>query len=191
MTEQVKTVEVPSQTMAMAPPKFEMADKKRYVKRSSTVDVEQFLNTIVRPILSHVVSKDMKKNLGFTVAALCGHINMLPIHADYAGKTNPFQTFSSVLSRKPLHVDAAVTPMAETVIPVVAQMNAAHGVPQVLIDAFVERCNHHGVDHSIFTNNGGNIALTEPFLKAVIEWAACDAWGEIKPIKKVSRKFRD
>lgn len=185
--------------------------KKNYVKRSPAIPNSLFIQQIVRPIMQQVAAKRIKKNLGMTIAALCGAIDLLPIHEKYQGKTNPFQTFSSNLTRykeQPAYDGEQVTEakqilpskkeLQEVTLPVYPLMNREHGVPQEVINRWVELCNLYGIDHTMFTETGGTIRLSDEFLRAVAYFATDKGleenqhiWGKIKPMSYVPTKLLD
>jgi hypothetical protein len=203
----ITEVDIPEEVLS----KLELGPKRSYIRREPAVGFDKFIDDIVRPIMEQVAAKNVKKNLGMTVSALCGCIDFLPIHEDYTGSTNPFQTFSSTLTRKLLQpaydggsqtkaqkILPAEISLDNTIIPVYPQLTAERGVSQKMINRFINLCNKYNVDHTIFTETGGEIALTKNFLTVVSYWASDQGlqaedhvWGAIKPMKYVPTKWLD
>lgn len=203
----VDTIEVPKEVLD----KLELGPKRSYIRREPIIPFDQFVETIVTPLMEHVAAKNIKKNHGMTIAALCGCIDFLPIHQDYTGSTNPFQTFSSTLTRKLIQpaydsenqskaqkISPSQKTLEETVIPVYPQLTAECGVPPKVINRFIQLCNKYNVNHSLFTETGGEISLSKNFLTVVSYWASDQGvdyenriWNNIKPMKYVPLKWLD
>jgi len=201
------TVELPEDVLK----NIQLGPKRSYIRREPAVPFDDFYDTIVLPTMQHVAAKNIKKNMAMTISALCGCIDFLPIHPDYTGTTNPFQTFSSSLTRKMLQpaysgknptkaqsVKPATIALDQTTIPVHPQLTLERGVPKAIIDRFVQLCNKYHIDHRIFTQTGGSITLTKNFLMVVSYWASDQGleadkkiWGSLKPMRYVPTRWLD
>lgn len=190
---------------------IKMEPKRSHIKRKPVIPFNDFYETIVFPVMQHVAAKNIKKNMAMTVSALCGCINFLPIHDEYTGTTSPFQTFSSTLTRRMIQpaykgqaptksqsIKPTTSSLENTVIPVYPQLTLEHGVPKRVIDRFVQLCRKYKVNHRLFTETGGEIALTENFLKVISYWASDQGlseedqiWGSIKPMRYVPSRWLD
>lgn len=167
------------------------APKRIWTRRKAALPTEDFMNTIVEPIMAQVAAGHMKKSIGMITAAICGRISSLTCTT----ATSPLQTLSSDITRfkkQPVYngenvegakqVIASNTPLCEVSIPVYAQFNESFETPKIMIDSLITICEKHGVNSEIFTTTGGHIALTNEFVKVVTEFALNkDLWND-KPL---------
>jgi hypothetical protein len=168
----------------------------KYIDRKPAFPLQDFLNQIMKPLMQKVAAGQIKKNLAMTVGAICGNISMLPMQEFYTGKTHPFQTMSSHLSRykcQPNDVGPDESPLEDTKIQVFPIMNSENEVPQRVVERFSKLCESEGIDPKIFTTTGGEIPLSQGFLRVVTYFGSDKGldlvdsiWGGIKPLKHVS-----
>lgn len=167
----------------------------KYIKRETSVPLDTFIKTIAQPIMQKVAAKQLKKNLGLVVSALCGGIKFFPIQTEYTGNTNPLQTLSSHLSHykcQPNHLEPNYSNIEDLEILVYPNLNEQNNIPHFVIDRFVSLCDKYHVDHSIFTQRGGKIKLTKNLLKVAAYFASDKGlepekciWGTIKPLSHI------
>jgi hypothetical protein len=178
--------------------------KRHWTKRQLPIPIEQFMETVVRPIMGQVAANKIKKNLGMVAGALAARCSVFPT-SEYraACKTNPLQTFSADLNRFRMHpnYNGTETGESQTVmpelnialedceIPVYPTMSPEYGMTPVIIDRFVSLCEKHGIDHTMFTTTGGSIKLTPDYLRVCAYFASDKGlpqeqklWGEMTVI---------
>lgn len=165
--------------------------KRIWTRRKAAVSTQEFMDTIVTPIMGQVAAGHLKKNVGMIIAAICGRLSSLYITTT----TPPLQTLSSDITRfkkQPVYQNETVggskqvvasqnTP-EEVQIPVYAQFNEVFNAPLKMVDRFVALCQEHGINHEIFTTKGGTITLTTDFLTVVTKFASDKELWDEKPL---------
>lgn len=167
----------------------------KYTRRKTAIPTKEFMEKIIKPLMEQVEKKRIKKNIALSIAAVTGGINFLPYQIDYTGKSNPIQTLSSYITTYKFQTKKTKddnTKLEDISIPVFPMMNKDFNIPNKVIQRFVDLCNKYNIDSTIFTTKGGEIKLTNNFIKTIVYFCSDkgiskheEIWGEIKPIKNI------
>ncbi len=167
----------------------------KYTRRKTAVPTKEYMETIIKPLMEQVAKKNIKKNIALSIAAVAGGINFLPYQLDYTGNSNPIQTLSSYVTLykfQPKNMANNNENLEDISIPVFPMMNKKYNVPNKVIERFTNLCNKYNIDSTIFTTTGGEIKLTNNFIKTIVYFCSDkglnkhdEIWGAIKPIKNV------
>jgi hypothetical protein len=182
------------------------AHTRIWTRRRIGLKRDKFQNEILEPLMSHVAARHMKRNFGLIIAAICGRSTMFPVQTNYKHycKTPTFQIFSAELTRMCLQPSyegiitktQTVMPtsikLEDRIIPVYPTWNERYGIPRHIIAKLEECLKSNGVDSASFTHDGGEIQLTEPFLRAIAYFATDPIiWGDtIRPMTHVPMNLR-
>lgn len=188
----------------------EKPERRHWTSRKIAIPIEEFMERVIEPIMSQVAAGNLKKNLGMVVAAMCARSTNFP-YENYRSKckTNPLQTLSADLTRyhkhpayegKKANVASKIMPsqisLDQVVVPVYPTWNADYNIPSAVIQRLVALCNQYGIDHTLFTTTGGEITLSNNFLKVAAYFASdkgldreSHIWGDMKPISHVPAEF--
>ena len=182
--------------------------KRHWTKRQLPIPINEFMETVVKPIMAQVAANKLKKNLGMVIGALAARCSVFP-SADYRCncRTNPLQTFSADLTRfhmHPKYIDAEgssitqgvepdfATPLHECEIPVYPTMTAEYGMSPAIIQRFENLCSEYDIDSTMFTKTGGKIKIDKNFLTVAAYFASDRGlsrdqklWGEMTVINHI------